>query len=210
MKLKTFISIIALLLLVGCGTKGKEIKVELNAANNSGIINVYPTTETKSGDNQTTSANKTDLKDLVKVPLTGDSLDTAADILENEITSRVIDNLGKATPITKPKVPVVEAEEEKVKTTWKYTKVYEMQEISHDRPFFRFGIPGEEFGPSILITDDNGNTFFVSDTSKNTGDKEQQYFFNGKGEVATFDGNASMFWYSTGSHSITVHFNGVK
>ena len=79
-------TLVAALFLAGCGTTGKSIQTELVIRDNSNCtINLYPMLETSSGDNATTSANKTDtlLKDLIKLP---DQISAATNALEGAIS----------------------------------------------------------------------------------------------------------------------------
>jgi len=176
--------IVLMLLIGGCGTK-----IEIKECDNSLVII------------EQSSEQRTDNE----IPI---SLTDASQVLKD------IARLPKVVtePVNKlPEEIIEDNDNADVVTEWKHTKAYNMQEISHGRPFYRFGIPGEQFGKTVLFTDEKGNKFLIPDTLKDTGDKANQFFFNGKGQFEhTFDGNASMFWYPTGSHSITAHFNGVE
>ena len=84
--MKAWTLVVAALVLAGCGTTGKSIQTELVIRDNVNCtINLYPMLETSSGDNATTSANKTDtlLKDLIKLP---DQISAATNALEGAIS----------------------------------------------------------------------------------------------------------------------------
>ena len=105
-----YLWLLAALVLAGCGTTGKQIQTELVFRDNTNcVFHLYPAVSTESGDNVNTSSNKTDLKDLVKIPFVESPLDVAADGVEANIVADVASKLGSV--VTESTTPVVEIDE---------------------------------------------------------------------------------------------------
>jgi len=217
-RMQVLILIGAVVLLSGCGaqTTGKDVTVnnKIIIEQNYGEIHINPDLATKSGDLSQTTENPTNIETPVDLSLTPVTPEQALAGAVEQKTAATI--MAKAAEIAGSEDqalgPEDQAPESASAAGYKYSKNYKMQEIYHDgRPFYRLGQPGESFGESILIVgDSDGKEFIVPDTGKDTGDKAQQFFFNGRGEVEhTFDGNASLFWFRGGAESVTVHYNGV-
>ena len=101
--------LLPILLLVGCGTTGKDVRTDLVIKDNNGcVINIYPTVSTDSGDSVADSANDTNFKDLVKLPPVEEIMDAAINKgVNTELLKDLIPKVGGDT-VVEPKEPVVE------------------------------------------------------------------------------------------------------
>lgn len=105
------------LLLVGCGTTGKNIAPVVKMSNMQNcIVNINPTVESESGDAANTSSNTTDFKDLLDLELPIEKAMEAAigGAVENKLLDGLITEDTPAVPMEEdvvPEEPTVEPEE---------------------------------------------------------------------------------------------------
>ena len=151
--MKAWTLLFAVTLLAGCGTTGKSIQTELVIRDNSNCtINLYPMLETSSGDNATTSANKTDtlLKDLIKLP---DQISAATNALEGAISGAAASGiLAEVVDAVEPVDPGELLEEVPL-------KLYE----SGDKIWSWTGKKCEEYGGPIVVNIPECGSFTVED-----------------------------------------------
>ena len=177
------------LILAGCGTTGKSIQTELVIRDNTNCtINLYPMLETSSGDNATTSANKTDtlLKDLIKLP---DQISAATNALEGAISGAAASGILAEVVGSETTTPVVET--------------ISLRPIDN-RSFEWLPETGAAYGKNILFTfDNNCGELLVPDgavshgANGNPADHAQSFYFCGTdfaaGTPEYNNGRASIF-----------------
>ena len=187
--MKAWTLLFAVTLLAGCGTTGKSIQTELVIRDNSNCtINLYPMLETSSGDNATTSANKTDtlLKDLIKLP---DQISAATNALEGAISGAAASGILAEVVGSETTTPVIET--------------ISLRPIDN-RSFEWLPETGAAYGKNVLFVFDNDcGELLVPDgavsygANGNPADFAQTYYFCGTdfaaGEDEYNQGRASIF-----------------
>ena len=186
--------LVAVLLLAGCGTTGKNVESDLAIYDNENcLILILPAIETSSGDAANTSANRTDtvLKDLIKLP---DKLAAAASALEaaggTVAAGKILDEVAVLDP--------VESE-----TTTPVVETISLRPIDN-RSFEWLPETGAAYGKNVLFVFDNDcGQLLVPDCSVshtpsgNVSDHNQIVFFCGTdfapGSAEYNNGRASIF-----------------
>ena len=184
-----YLWLLAALVLAGCGTTGKSIQTELVIRDNTNCtINLYPMLETSSGDNATTSANKTDtlLKDLIKLP---DQISAATNALEGAISGAAASGILAEVVGSETTTPVIET--------------ISLRPIDN-RSFEWLPETGAAYGKNVLFVFDNDcGELLVPDgavsygANGNPADFAQTYYFCGTdfaaGTPEYNNGRASIF-----------------